>query len=153
MIKIIDGDLCNAKTDIIVHQVNCRGVMGSGVAKAIREKWPFVYEKYKEVCDSINPYKLLGKVYKVALDSKDQQPKYIMNLFGQLNYGRAKLQYTNTEALKKGLTAVYAYALNNNLSVAMPYKIGCGFGGADWNEVYQMINEIFKDVEVELWKL
>ena len=36
----------------------------------------------------------------------------------------------------------------------MPYKIGCCRGGADWNIVYEMIEEIFSDdCEVELWKL
>ena len=31
MLKVIDGDLLDAKEDIIGHQVNCQGVMGSGV--------------------------------------------------------------------------------------------------------------------------
>ena len=37
MIKIIEGNIVNAKTDFIIHQVNCQGVMGSGVAKALRD--------------------------------------------------------------------------------------------------------------------
>ena len=35
MIKTVVGDLLDATEDIIVQQVNCRSVMGSGVAKAI----------------------------------------------------------------------------------------------------------------------
>ena len=30
MIKHIKGDILNSNTDMIVHQVNCQGVMGSG---------------------------------------------------------------------------------------------------------------------------
>lgn len=37
MIKIIQGDLLEAKENIIAHQVNCKGVMGSGVAKQIKQ--------------------------------------------------------------------------------------------------------------------
>ena len=37
--KLINGDLLNANTDFICHQVNCQGKMNSGVAKAIRNKW------------------------------------------------------------------------------------------------------------------
>ena len=37
MIKIIEGNIVNANTDFIIHQVNCQGVMGSGVAKALRD--------------------------------------------------------------------------------------------------------------------
>ena len=29
-----DADITNVRKGIIVHQVNCQGVMGSGVAKA-----------------------------------------------------------------------------------------------------------------------
>ena len=30
------GDLLNAKENIIAHQVNCKGVMGAGIAKLIK---------------------------------------------------------------------------------------------------------------------
>ena len=33
MIKIIDGDLLASKTDIIAHQVNCKGAFNSYVYK------------------------------------------------------------------------------------------------------------------------
>jgi len=46
MIKIIEGNILNAKEDIICHQVNCKKVMGSGLAKQIRDKYPNVYEEY-----------------------------------------------------------------------------------------------------------
>ena len=42
MIKTVVGDLLDATEDIIVQQVNCRSVMGSGVAKAIYTRWPEV---------------------------------------------------------------------------------------------------------------
>lgn len=35
----------------------------------------------------------------------------------------------------------------------MPYKIGCVRGGANWDEVYSMIEKTFKNVAVELWRL
>ncbi|WP_411668007.1 hypothetical protein [Bacillus subtilis] len=39
MIKIIQGDLLEAKENIIAHQVNCKGVMGSGIALQIKKKY------------------------------------------------------------------------------------------------------------------
>ena len=39
------------------------------------------------------------------------------------------------------------------MSIAMPYKIGCVRGGANWEEVHQMIENIFYDCNVELWRL
>ena len=46
MIKIIDGDLLTSNTDIIAHQVNCKGAFNSGVAKAIRDYDVQVYKDY-----------------------------------------------------------------------------------------------------------
>ena len=46
---------------------------------------------------------------------------------------------------------------NNNFGakIAMPYKIGCDRGGANWDEVYSMMQKILDkfDTHVELWKL
>ena len=49
MIRYIKGDITKSNCDIICHQVNCQGKMNSGVAKAIRAKWPKVYEESCEI--------------------------------------------------------------------------------------------------------
>ena len=46
------NSITNSTCDVICHQVNCRGAMNSGVAKAVREKWPEVYVNYKFWCDA-----------------------------------------------------------------------------------------------------
>ena len=38
-------------------------------------------------------------------------------------------------------------------TIALPYKIGCGRGGADWEVVYKIIEEELSSFKVELWKL
>ena len=45
----VKGSLLDADVDYYCHQVNCQGRMGSGIAKAIKEKWPVVYSEYPEV--------------------------------------------------------------------------------------------------------
>lgn len=50
MIRIVDGDLFAARdVDIIAHQVNCQGVMGSGVALQVRKLFPDVFDGYKSL--------------------------------------------------------------------------------------------------------
>ena len=39
MIQIIEGNLFDSNAHIIAHQVNCQGVMGSGVAKQVKERF------------------------------------------------------------------------------------------------------------------
>ena len=40
MVTVVKGNLLDAKETIIAHQVNCQRKMNSGVAKAIKEKYP-----------------------------------------------------------------------------------------------------------------
>ena len=78
MIKHIKCDIFESGADVICHQTNCQGVMGSGVAKQVREKYPQVYEQYKRVCASGE--RLLGRTQIVPISATQS----IANLFGQL---------------------------------------------------------------------
>lgn len=145
MIKHIKCDIFESGADIICHQVNCQGVMGSGVAKQVREKYPEVYKQYKILCDYVknNPKKkLLGarQFIKIA------ENKYIINLFAQENYGYDGKCYTDYDALRKSLEDTKAFFKDS--VIAFPYLMGCHRGGGDWNIVYKMIEEIFGDCEV-----
>lgn len=37
----------------------------------------------------------------------------------------------------------------------MPYNLGCGLAGGDWEVVREMLREVFEDtnIRLELWKL
>ena len=53
MIKIVNGDLLKADLSIIVHQTNCLGIMGAGIAKSIKNKWNNVFIQYKNLCTNV----------------------------------------------------------------------------------------------------
>jgi len=147
MIKIIDGDILQAKEDIRCHQTNAKGVMGGGIAKQIKEKYPEVYKAYKELCDKHNPNDLLGEVQYVEC----HDGYVIANLFGQEGFGRNK-QYTNYDALRNALNIVYKRAKQYHESVAIPVNLGCGLAGGDWKIVYGAIEEVFHDYDVTLYR-
>lgn len=142
LIKIVNGDLLDAEENLILHQVNCQGKMNSGVAKAIREKWGRVYEKYSNL-SMLNPSALIGQVQSVLVD--DSKPQYVVNMFSQENYGYDGKRYTSYDALHDCLEQVAKVARQQNYSVALPYNMGCDRGGANWNIVYAMIEEVFKN--------
>ena len=50
--KTIHDDLLGATHGIILHGCNAQGVMGSGVAKLIRAKWPGAYAAYRQAFES-----------------------------------------------------------------------------------------------------
>lgn len=158
-VTIVDGDLLEAKEGIIAHQVNCRGVMGSGVAKQIKEKWPQAYKTYTSVCEEVNyrPEALLGNViYTSVVGHECEETGILMaHMFGQSDYGRGGKCYTDYHELRRAMENVANLAHHFHKSVAMPYKIGCGLGGGDWDGVVlPMIHDIFDplNVEVKLYK-
>lgn len=152
MIKIVNGDLLKAKETIIAHQVNCKGKMGSGVALQIKNKYPEAYRYYKKFIEFTggieNPEILLGAMFPVSI-SKTRE---VVHLFGQLDYGYGK-QQTNLKSLKSALKELKTHAKLYDYTVALPYKIGSDRGGADWSEVYAIIEEVFHDYEVTLYKI
>ena len=144
-VKIIDGDLFSASSRYICHQVNCRGRMGSGIAKVIRDKFPEAFEKYKEECKK---GACLGHVQYVLSNGK-----IIINMFAQDGYGYDGARYTDYDAFMNCLLEIKS-AVPNGATIAMLYKIGCGLGGGAWNTIYGFIeNFLGHDYTVELWRL
>ena len=144
MIKHIKCDIFESGVDVICHQVNCQGVMGSGIAKQVRERYPHVYETYKELCGQDEPKNLLGIAQPVQANDKT----IIVNIFAQENFGYDGKCYTDYDALRKGFETVRDN--NKDDTIAIPYLMGCHRGGGDWNIVYKMIEEIFSDSDCEV---
>lgn len=148
MISFLKGDVLNADADIICHQTNCKGVMGSGVAKAVKAKYPEAYQSYHDAYNA-------GKLKLGYVDfAKTHDDKIIANLCGQNNYGYDGNQYTDYNALRTGFETIKTYMLENNLkTIALPYKMACCRGGGDWSVVYNMIEEIFAGLHVQIISL
>ena len=148
MIKIFEGNLLESGANIICHQVNCQRAMNSGVAKQIRNKFPNVYEEYMKIAST----EMLGRIQ--IINVGDNQ--FVCNMFAQDQYGYDGKQYTDIEALRKCFVALKILLDSSDardMVIAMPYKIGCVRGGADWNIVYEMVDEVFEEYRVELWRL
>lgn len=149
MIHYFNQDITTARQQVIVHQVNCQGRMGSGVAKAIREKFPNVYTEYKKYCEN-STNTLLGDCQIVEIDEPHRTrtgKQYVANLFAQDRYGYDGKLYTSYDAFLSGLRKLKEFCIKNNIkSIAFPEKIGCGRGGADWQIISRMIETTFEDL-------
>lgn len=144
----VNGDLLKAPFQFIAHQVNCRGVMGAGIALQIKNKYPEVYNAYKVFCNINTTKPPLGK--SLCVWTKDNH--CIINVFGQLGYGRAQ-QQTDYDALYSGFAMaaeeIRNTFLNGNpcyqIPIAIPYGIGCGLAGGDWEKVEEILKLIEKN--------
>lgn len=142
MIKYIKCDIFKSGANIILHQVNCQGVMGSGIAKQVKEKYPLVFEAYKVLCDiKEDKAELLGTAQIVRVGEN----MYVVNLFAQERYGYRGC-FTDYNALRECLEDVNDYF--DNEVIAIPYLMGCCRGGGDWNIVRKMIEETFTKNDV-----
>ena len=62
MVKIVNGNILNAKENIICHQVNVQGVMGGGVARQLADQYKGLEQFYSLHCKELNNnYEMLGR--------------------------------------------------------------------------------------------
>lgn len=143
--KIIEKNILEIEKGIIVHQVNCQKVMGKGIAKLIRDKWPKVYTDYITICNNNkNDFNLLGQYFysDVSLNLR------VCSIFGQLYYGNDGKRYTDYAALIRAFQHMdNMIPVDNNLKhtidIYFPERMSCINGGGDWNIVSKMIDYYF----------
>ena len=146
MVRVKIGNILNCNEDIIVHQVNCQGIMGGGLARQLADQYPKLEEDYRYYCNynNFDYKKLKGSIWSYIGDDY----KAIINIFSQKpNFD------TDYEALRKCLEQVKRDARELKASIAIPYGIGCGIANGDWNIVYKIIEEVFNGYNVTLYKL
>lgn len=152
---IKNGNLLEATEDIIAHQVNCQGVMGSGVALQIKKKYPRAFVQYSIKCDEYeNKKELLGNCQLVIVS----EDKIVANLFGQHEFGKINKLFTVYTSLRQAFQLLHDCVTNPDnyyygKTIAIPYNIGCGLGNGDWNVVEEMLKEIFHDIDIVAYKL
>jgi O-acetyl-ADP-ribose deacetylase (regulator of RNase III) len=138
------GNVLDSKFQVIAHQVNCQGVMGAGVAKAVKNKYPEVYEEYRSYCDE----DLNDEIFGTCLAVEVNDGKVIANLFGQNEYGVGVVQ-TNYKKLHSALVELKEYMIENGLiTLSFPYMIGCGLAGGDVAVVEVLIRDVFDDSDI-----
>jgi len=133
MIITTKGNILKSNAQAIVNPVNTVGVMGKGLALQIREKFPNVYNIYRNACKLGKVQ--IGKMFVVST-GLDSYPEYIINFPTKKHWKeKSKLWY-----IQQGLDDLIEVIQQRNIhSIALP-AIGCGLGGLDWNVVYEIID-------------
>jgi len=123
--------------------------MGSGIAKSIRAKWPEVYQ-----ADFFTPRgdkRKLGTFSKATVDDN----KLVYNLYGQFKADASsrQLDYQAFEdALKAMRQDLIDLGIYKTCKLGLPYKIGCGLAGGDWTVVSEIINKVFVDKAIYIYR-
>lgn len=154
--KIIQMDILKADDPIIGHCCNTRNTMASGVARALKDRFPEVYvgdtNFHKEVA-TYGEYEILGNciLVDVVTDAAYTPIKKIANIYGQRDFGYDGKRYLDYEALYNGLEILKRYISELGYkSLGLPYNIGCCRAGGDWGVVSAMLDRIFLDAPITL---
>jgi O-acetyl-ADP-ribose deacetylase (regulator of RNase III) len=144
MITVAKLNMLSINKGIIAHGCNAQGVMGAGIAKQIKTKYPTAFELYRQKCLSIPfdyRYQLLGEVVWYA--SGDL---IIANCITQLYYGRDQNRdYVSYQAIEQCFKEINNQALfDEPLPIYFP-KIGAGLANGNWDIIAEIIDRVLDD--------
>jgi O-acetyl-ADP-ribose deacetylase (regulator of RNase III) len=149
-IKIKLGDICSVNSGIIIHGCNAQGVMGSGVAKAIRLKYPQVFEDYKNFKNQFG-LELGDCVPTQIIDKESDVDVVIISAITQQFYGRDNRRYVDYDAVARVFEGIEDTAKYfGHTEVHFPL-IGCGLGGGKWSIISNIIEESAPNIDKYLW--
>lgn len=131
MIRYIqNGDIWETPAEWIVIPVNCKGIMGGGLALDAKNRYYDHYRHYQRMCK--NGVLTIGTVRYafplVFLPTKDSP-----SLPSTLDYVERGLAALSNDLMESWLE-------DECDSIAIP-ALGCGLGGLDWKDVKPLIEE------------
>lgn len=149
MIEYRKGNLLDVTSGVIIHGCNSHGVMGSGVALAVKNKYPGAYESYRDYIDvSKDDQALLGSVIVYAVNEN----LLVANMITQKDFGTHKRQ-VNYGAIARGFDDLEEFYANAPGLVFHFPKIGAGLGGGDWEVVAEIIEHMCPNRRLVCWEL
>jgi len=137
------GNLFDTDRTCVGHGVNVDGVMGAGIAKEFKRRFPHNYEVYQNYCSA----KVLKPGQCLSIFDGDH---LVMNMASQDRPGaNARYEWLFTAARD---AARHAKKYDHDV-IAIP-MIGAGIGGLNWRQAEVMLCavEILEDIQFEVWK-
>lgn len=130
--KTIEGDLIalakDGRFDVIAHGCNCMGVMGAGLAKAIRAHFPEAYKA--DLATKKGDRRKLGTCSFAAREIGGHGLT-IVNAYTQFDY-RGPLPHVDYDAVRRCMGWIKAH--HGGARIGLPL-IGAGLAGGDWGKI------------------
>ncbi len=131
MIKQGQGSIFDSGCDVLVNPVNGVGVMGAGLAKEFKKRFPKNFLSYACACDR-------DEVIPGRLHVFRENDVTVVNF-------PTKLHWRDNSVPQHIEMSLYALAYwmgeHRIKSIAVP-ALGCGFGGLEWFKVKPLIEDV-----------
>lgn len=162
MITYREGDLFESNCQTLVCTVNCKGVMGKGIALEFKQRFPTMYNEYRNVCKYGDALRNGGDLWLYTYENLSQLT--LWDTDGKLNKGRqSKILCFATKEHWKDPSLLYWITRGLNTfrekykewgitSIAFP-KLGCTNGGLRWGSVQLIMEDKLEglDIPVEIY--
>jgi O-acetyl-ADP-ribose deacetylase (regulator of RNase III) len=129
------ADIRTDQAQLLVNTVNTVGVMGAGVAKAVRLRYPDIMEPYKAACTHPDPRRRLEPGTLHLYCAPDG--RLVVNMATKRDW-RDPSEYDWVGAGLVYLNRLLCEKRTDIRSVLLPPP-GCGHGGLDWVTVNRMV--------------
>lgn len=140
------GDIINSQENIIAHGCNAQRKMASGVAKALRNKWPeATWKPYSEA-----PKLSMGSTIPGITRCGE---KIIFNCITQEMYGYDGKKYVSYDAIHDCFSTINDLEISEyGTCIAIP-RIGAGLGGGSWEVIEKIILSTVTNYKVKVYDL
>jgi O-acetyl-ADP-ribose deacetylase (regulator of RNase III) len=139
MITFSHGNILEANVECIVIPVNCVGVMGAGLAKQYKEKYPTAFRYYRDSVCALGRL-TIGDAFIYCHGSRNS-PMYSLWFPTKADWRCA----SRIEDIKNGLDDMVFHMRDSGInSIAIP-ALGCGLGGLNWDDVKPLIMKAITD--------
>jgi len=135
----VNLDIFKSKAESIVNTVNCVGVMGKGLAKEFKKRYPEMYKEYRKKYEN-NQLKI-GKLH--IFKTLDH---LIINF-------PTKMHWKNSSRIEWIEAGLNYFAKNykkwNITSVAFP-QLGTSHGKLNWNDVKPLMEKYLNSIDIDV---
>jgi O-acetyl-ADP-ribose deacetylase (regulator of RNase III)/uncharacterized protein YwgA len=139
-VEVRVGDLFESGAQTLVNTVNTEGVMGKGIAREFRKRFPDMYEDYVWRCQH-NEVRL-GEPYLY----RGLYAPWILN-FPTKRFWRS---HSNLEDVKAGLRFLQEHYRGWGIeSLAVP-PLGAGLGGLEWRVVGRVLYKALRELDIPI---
>lgn len=137
MIEIIKGNILDHEHYWKVNTVNCFGVMGKGIALQFKNKFPEMFQIYRDLC--LKKQIQIGKCWIYEPDKIICFPtKYHWSLPSKYEY------------LEKGLDDLKNKIKEFKIEKILIPPLGCGCGGLEFSKVKNIITNSCSDLNIDI---
>ncbi|PWF23307.1 macro domain-containing protein [Corticimicrobacter populi] len=149
MIREVEGDILLTQAQVIAHGIAPQDPFDSGLALALRERWPSLVKDYRHAvrAHSVVP----GDIWPWAGVNEDGSVRRIVNLVTQDSLGDGRTARPGKATLENvghALRHLARYLRDEQVSsVALP-RLATGVGGLAWQDVKPLLEKHLGELDI-----